>query len=90
MSASLDFPVIYKKLIESHVGMKIFWASLLEYQAENWIFFVLPTIVSVSTHWATEDFPHRSVSKEYACTAGDPGYIPGLGRFAGERNGNPL
>ena len=38
MSATLESPVIYKKLIESHVGMKIFttfWASLLEYQAEN-------------------------------------------------------
>ena len=25
-----------------------------------------------------------------ACNAGDPGSIPGLGRFPGEGNGNPL
>ena len=31
-----------------------------------------------------------SVSKESACSAGDLGLIPGLGRFPGEGNGNPL
>ena len=35
-------------------------------------------------------FPHRSVSKESACNAGDAGSIPGLGRSPGEGNGNPL
>ena len=35
-------------------------------------------------------FPHSSVGKEYACNAGDPSSIPGLGRSAGEGNGNPL
>ena len=36
------------------------------------------------------DFPDGSDSKESACNAGDPGLIPGLGRFPGEENGNPL
>ena len=35
-------------------------------------------------------FPSGSVGKESACSAGDPGLIPGLGRFPGEGNGNPL
>ena len=35
-------------------------------------------------------FPRSSVGKESACSAGDPGLIPGLGRSPGERNGNPL
>ena len=35
-------------------------------------------------------FSCSSVSKESACSAGDPGLIPGLGRFPGERNGDPL
>ena len=35
-------------------------------------------------------FPGGSVSKESACNAGDQGSIPGLGRFPGEGNGNPL
>ena len=28
--------------------------------------------------------------KDSACSAGDPGSIPGLGRSSGEGNGNPL
>ena len=35
-------------------------------------------------------FPGRSVGKESACSAGDPGSIPGSGRSPGEGNGNPL
>ena len=31
-----------------------------------------------------------SVGKECTCSAGDPGSIPGLGRFAGEGIGYPL
>ena len=35
-------------------------------------------------------FPGGSGGKESACSAGDPSSIPGLGRFPGEGNGNPL
>ena len=37
--------------------------------------------------------PNGSVAKEYACNIGDTGntsLIPGLGRFPGGGNGNPL
>ena len=34
--------------------------------------------------------PGGSDSKESACNAGDPGSIPGSGRFPGEGNSNPL
>ena len=34
-------------------------------------------------------FSCSSVSKESACSAGDPGLIPGLGRFPGEREWLP-
>ena len=34
-------------------------------------------------------FPHSSVGKESACSAGNLGSIPGLGRSPGEGNGNP-
>ena len=30
------------------------------------------------------------LSKESACSAEDPGLIPGSGRYPGEENGNPL
>ena len=35
-------------------------------------------------------FPCSSVGKESACSAGDPGSIPGLGKSPGEGNGDPL
>ena len=35
-------------------------------------------------------FPHSSVSKEFACNAGDEGSFPGSERSSGEGNGNPL
>ena len=35
-------------------------------------------------------FPHSSVGKESACSAGDLGSIPGLGRSPGEGLGYPL
>ena len=34
--------------------------------------------------------PHSSVGKESACSAGDPGSIPGLARFTEEGIGYPL
>ena len=36
------------------------------------------------------DFSCSSVYKESACSAGDLGLIPGVGRFPEEGNGNPL
>ena len=35
-------------------------------------------------------FPGGSDSKESAFNVGDPGSIPGSGRYPGEGNGNPL
>ena len=35
-------------------------------------------------------FPDGSDGKEFACSAGDPGLIPGLGRSLGEENVYPL
>ena len=35
-------------------------------------------------------FPCSSVGKGSACSTGDLGSIPGLGRSSGEGNGNPL
>ena len=34
--------------------------------------------------------PGGSDGKQFACSAGDPGLIPGLGISSGEGNGNPL
>ena len=44
----------------------------------------------LSEYWYDKGFPCSSVGKESACSAGDPGSIPGLRRSPGEGNGNPL
>ena len=43
-----------------------------------------------TTLFKIRDFPGGSEIKASACNAGDLGLIPGLGRFPGEGNGNPL
>ena len=47
-----------------------------------------------SRHWPScvlsIGFPYRLAGKEFTCNAGDPGSIPGLGRFPGEGIGYPL
>ena len=42
----------------------------------------------VTTH--TMGFPDSSVGKESACNAGNHGWVPGLGRYAGEGIDYPL
>ena len=52
--------------------------------------FLLPLIckyLSLCWEWG---FPGGSEGKASACSVGDPGSIPGLGRSPGEGNGNPL
>jgi len=45
---------------------------------------------SVLVRWMKLESIKQSDGKTSACNAGDPGLTPGLGRFPGERNGNPL
>ena len=42
------------------------------------------------SNFSSLHFPGGSAGKESACTAGDPGLIPGWGRSLGEGNGYPL
>ena len=45
-----------------------------------------------ATHYTTVflGFPGGSTGNKSACDLGDMGSIPGLGKYAGEGNGNPL
>ena len=44
-----------------------------------------------SSNWTrNQGFPSGSVSKESACSAGDPSSVPELGRSPGKQNSNPL
>ena len=46
--------------------------------------------VELLGHIVILGFPGSSAGKESACNAGDPGLIPGSGRFPGEGIGYPL
>ena len=46
--------------------------------------------VELLDHMIVLGFPDSSVGKEFACNAGDPSWIPGLGRSAGDGIGHPL
>ena len=48
------------------------------------------TVASYLLFQGALGFPGGSGGKESACNAGDPGLIPGLGRYPGEGNGYPL
>ena len=64
------------------------WTSVLitvsSYRSWEVISLLLPGVVSI------KGFPGSSAGKESACSAGDPGSIPGSGRSSGEGNGNPF
>ena len=61
-----------------------------------WVFlpvFLLPQknrFICVLFFFFYRGFPGVSDGKVSACNTGDPGLIPGSGRFPGEGNGNPL
>ena len=44
----------------------------------------------MSIEWLKCQLPVSLVGKKSACSAGDPGSIPGLGRCPGEGNGKSL
>ena len=52
-----------------------------------WLIFSSNSILVICFHAGCPGGPD---GKESACNAGDPGSIPGSGRFPGERNVNPL
>ena len=66
----------------------MFWEPVKIYKTVvPWFRFILDCQAFLSSNMS---FPGGSDGKESACNARDPGLIPGLGRFPGEGNGNPL
>ena len=65
--------------------------SLLSLSGGEWgLILNTPTRNILTRLELTMDFPHSSVGEESACSEGELGSIPELGRSPRERNGNPL
>ena len=76
---------------------------ILQARILEWVLFPMPgdiptpgiestdsCISSIGRRILYQGFPDSSVSKESACSVGDPGLIRGLGRSPEEGNGYPL
>ena len=50
----------------------------------------VPAFKDLTVFSGAEGFPGDSDGEESACNAGDPGLIPGSGRYSGDVHGNPL
>ena len=63
------------------------WFMYISILLEFWVFFFPLPMLYLETRI---NFPHSSLDKESACSVGDLGLIPGLGRSPRKGNGNPL
>ena len=70
---------------------------LWHFQVLNCVYFLENEVVSrhmfgsiLTINWLTPYFPGGSNGKESACSVGDLGLIPGLGRYPGEGKRYPL
>ena len=100
-SESYNYIIILPKLCENQTisGFKI----SLNLCAKLFTFILVPLLppINLWTLWSCKvvsahggisfsHFPGGSYSKESACIAGDPGSVPGLGRFLEEWNDYPF
>ena len=57
----------------------------------NNVAYIIPWFPKIDVYlWLKKGFPGGTDGKLSACNVGGLGSIPGLGRFPGEGNGNPL
>ena len=83
-----------KGLWQQWLKENIYYSYILTCSVESFGFFIFfffnfPFFPHLCCHCRFY-WHYSSVSKESACSAGDPGSIPGLERFPGEENGNPF
>ena len=62
----------------------------LDLQVINSVTFLGTILCPLSSSNNFHRLPGSSVGKESVCNAEDVGFIPGSGRFLGEKHGNPL
>ena len=80
---------IYSENWHEHINQTVLFLTSYSYSD---IVFVFSLLISscLFTSFFFYCLDCGSDIKASACSAGDPGSIPGLGRFPGEGNGNPL
>ena len=87
ITAKLGSVLITQRLVISWFSEAMHWIS----QDRNLPFvFIRVFVCSISESFHRTELPCGSDGKESICNAGDLGLIPGLGRFPGEGNSNPL
>ena len=74
------------EILKSHPVMSRFQDEVLNSHGDA----QLQKRFTCKQYYESHKVPHSSVDKESACTAGDLHSIPGLERYPGEGNGNPL
>ena len=84
----------HQKLEEAREDLPLGLVSKERLQWPCWHFnFAFPTSRTIREHisvFQSHHGPSGSDGEEYACNAGEQALIPGLGRFPGEGNGDPL
>ena len=71
------------------MGVATLSKSLIQFSVDGWS--CVPSLLFTWVQTMVESgFAGGSDGKVSACSAGDPGLIPGLGISSGEGNGNPL
>ena len=84
---------VYKKMIQLYMHFFFRFFSIIGYykllSIVPWATAVGPSL-SILCSIPKWGFPYGSAGKESACSVGDLGSIPGLGRSSGEGKGYPL
>ena len=89
----ITWVALYIVSLSTHPLGKILFISSFHLTAKLIDIFQSTWVLIIWLHFTLRGFPDGSAAKESACNAGDAGdlgSIPGLGRFPGAGNGNPL